>query len=115
MKKVVLVAFNSEFMCFVHILLNALDMEARGFDVKIVIEGAATALIPELTREGNPMYSFYKKVKEKELIHAVCWACATKMQTLWAVEKEGLPLGDEMGGHPSLAAYMEKGYEVITF
>ncbi len=37
------------------------------------------------------------------------------MNTLWAVEKEGLPLGDEMGGHPSMASYMEKGYEVVTF
>ena len=115
MKKVVLVAFNSEFMCFVHVLLNALDMNSRGFDVKIVIEGAATALIPELIKEGNPMAALYKKVKDLELIHAVCWACSTKLQTLWAVEKEGLPLGDEMGGHPSIASYVEQGYEVITF
>ncbi len=55
MKKVVLFAFNAEFMCFVHVLLNALDMDSRGFDVKIVIEGGATALIPELTREGSPL------------------------------------------------------------
>jgi len=114
-KKVVLFAFNAEFMCFVHVLLNALDMDSRGFDVKIVIEGGATALIPELVREGSPMASLYRKVKDRELIHAVCWACATKMNTLWAVENEGLPLGDEMGGHPSMAAYMEQGYEVITF
>ena len=42
MKKVALVVFNGEFMCFVHVLLNALDMKERGYDVKIVIEGAAT-------------------------------------------------------------------------
>jgi hypothetical protein len=114
-KKVVLVAFNSEFMCFVHVLLNALDMESRGLETKIVIEGAATGFIPELVREGNPLHPLYKRVKERQLIHAVCRACATKMQTLEAVDKEGLPLADQMAGHPSLAAYMEQGYEVITF
>jgi hypothetical protein len=28
MKKLALVAFNGEFMCFIHVLLNALDVKA---------------------------------------------------------------------------------------
>jgi hypothetical protein len=39
MKKVVLFAFNGETMCFIHVLLNGLDMKANGYDIKIVIEG----------------------------------------------------------------------------
>jgi hypothetical protein len=31
--RVVLVAFNGESMCFVHVLLNALDMKAKGYEV----------------------------------------------------------------------------------
>jgi hypothetical protein len=41
-KQVLLVAFRGEPMCFVHVLLNALDMKERGYDVKVVIEGTAT-------------------------------------------------------------------------
>ena len=41
MKKIVLFAFNGEFICFMHVLLNALDMNKKGYDVRIVIEGAA--------------------------------------------------------------------------
>jgi hypothetical protein len=115
MKKVVLVAFNGEFMCFVHVLLNALDMKERGHEVKIVIEGAATKVVPELSVEGNPLRGFYQKVKDLGLIDAVCKACSTKMNVLAEVEAEGLPLADEMSGHPSLARYIEEGYEVITF
>ncbi len=115
MKKIVLTAFNGEFMCFVHVLLNALDMKARGYDVKIVVEGAATKVVPELFAEGNPLKGLYRKVKEQGLIDAVCKACSTKMGVLAAVEAEGLPLADEMSGHPSLARYMEAGYEIITF
>ena len=115
MKKLVLVAFNGEFMCFVHVLLNALDMKSRGYDVKIVIEGAATKVISELVVEGNPLKHLYQKVKDRRLIDAVCRACSTKMNVLGAMEAEGLPLADEMSGHPSLARYIDAGYEVITF
>jgi hypothetical protein len=33
MKKVALFAYNGEVMCFVHVLLNALDMREEGFEV----------------------------------------------------------------------------------
>ena len=39
MKKVALFAFNGELMCLMHVLLNAIDMNERGQEVKIVIEG----------------------------------------------------------------------------
>ena len=42
MKKFALFAYNGDFMCFIHVLLNALDMKKRGHEVKLVIEGAAT-------------------------------------------------------------------------
>lgn len=115
MKKMVLVAFNGEPMCFVHVLLNALDMKTRGYDVKIVVEGAATKAIPELAQEGNPLRNLYQKVKEQGLIDAVCKACSMKMNVLDVIEAEGLPIADDMSGHPSLGRYLDAGYEVITF
>ncbi|MFH0824562.1 MAG: DsrE family protein [Pseudomonadota bacterium] len=115
MKKMVLVAFNGELMCFIHVLLNALDMKSLGYDVKIVIEGAAVKLVPELASDGNPMKGLYGKVKSQGLIDAVCWACSTKMNVLAAVEAEGLPISDEMSGHVSIARYMDAGYEIVTF
>ena len=50
MKKVALFAFNGDPMCFIHVLLNALDMHANGVETKIVLEGAATQLITELDK-----------------------------------------------------------------
>lgn len=115
MKQVVLFAFNGEPMCFMHVLLNAIDMNERGYEVKIVIEGSATKLVPELAKEGNPMYRLYEKAKGLDLIDGACKACSNKMGTLEAVKAEGLRLLDEMSGHPSMARYREEGYEVITF
>ncbi len=114
-KKIALVAFNGEAMCFVHVLLNALDMDARGHEVKVIIEGSATKLIPGLAVEGAPFADLYTKVREKGLIDCVCKACAAKMESLEAAEAQGLPICGDMKGHPSLATYIEDGYDVISF
>ena len=63
MKKVALFALNGEFMCFIHVLLNGLDMKENGDEVKIVLEGAATKLIPEIAQKGNPMHHLYLKAR----------------------------------------------------
>jgi len=115
MRKVALFAFNGDFMCFIHVLLNGLDMKAKGMDVKIVIEGSATKLIPDLAKQGNPMASLYTQAKEQGLIHGVCKACSNKMGTLEAAKQEGLKLLEDMSGHPGMARYREQGFEVITF
>lgn len=114
-KRVVLVAFNGEPMCFVHVLLNALDMKGRGHEVKVVIEGSATKLVDSLDDRDKPFGSLYLEVREKGMIDCVCHACATKTGVLAGIEAQGLPLCKEMGGHPSLAKYMEEGYTVMTF
>ena len=115
MSRVALVAFNGEQMCFVHVLLNALDMKNKGFDVRVVIEGSATKLIPDLIKMSNPFNSLYNQVKEQGLIFAVCKACSSKMNVLEAVMAEGLPIADEMSGHHSLANYLKEGYQIITY
>ena len=114
-KKIVLVAFNGEPMCFVHVLLNALDMDAKGYDVKVVIEGSATRLANELNDENKPFGKLYLEVREKGLIDCVCQACAAKMGALEGIEAQGLALCNEMKGHPSMAKYIDQGYDVITF
>ena len=115
MKKVALFAFNGEPMCFMHVLLNALDMSERGYEVKIVIEGSATKLVPELAKADNPMHRLYEKAKGIDLIDGACKACSNKMGTLEAAKGQGLRLLDEMTGHPSIARYQEEGFEVVTF
>ena len=115
MRKIVLFAFNGEPMCFVHVLLNALDMREKGFEVKIVIEGSATKLIPDLMVEGSLLNGPYKKARAENLIDGVCKACAAKMGTVEDAKTMGLALLSDMLGHPAMAKYMKEGYEVITF
>lgn len=111
MDKTVIFAFNGNPMCFVHVLLNALDMDARGREAKIVIEGEAVKLVKEMEESGNPLYM---KAKEKGLIDCICEGCSAKMGVLEFNKTVGIPLSGEMSGHPSMLSYMEKGYAVIT-
>ena len=115
MRKFALFAFNGEMMCFVHVLLNALDMHSKGHEVALVIEGSATKLVPELVKEDNPFSSMYQKVKASGLIAGACKACSNKMGVLEDVETEGLELLADMSGHPGMASYLQQGYEIITF
>ncbi len=115
MKKIAIFAFNGDPMCFVHVLLNALDMNKKGCDVKLVIEGSATKLVPELVKKEAPFSDLYRQVLEVGLIDCVCKACSSKMGVLTEVENQGLPLCAELKGHPSIYRYMDAGFEVLTF
>ena len=113
-EKTVLFAFRGDPMCFIHVLLNALDLYERGREGLIVMEGEAVKLVPVISQADHLLVTLYQKVKALGLIDAVCRACSHKLGVVEAVEKEGLPLTGDMSGHPSMGAYLEKGYEVIT-
>ncbi|MDH5297982.1 MAG: DsrE family protein [Desulfobulbaceae bacterium] len=114
MEKVAIFAFVGEVPCFAHALLNGLEMRKRGWEVKLVIEGAATRLIKELNEPDKPFAPLYAKAREAGFIDCVCRACAKVMGALEAAEAQGLPLCDEMNGHPAMGRYVEAGYRIIT-
>lgn len=113
-EKVVLFAFKGNPVCFTHVLLNALDLHERGLEGLIVIEGEAVKLVPEMSKQGHPLFSLYQKVKALGLITAVCKTCSMSMGVTEAVEAEGLPLKGDMSGHPSMGDFLDQGYQVIT-
>jgi hypothetical protein len=115
MKKVVFVVFNGDPLCFIHVLLNAIDMKDKGYDARIVMEGAATKLIPELSLDQNPLHILWEKVRNSHILDGVCRACSHKMGVLKAAEAQELKLLDDMAGHPGMASYLEEGFEIITF
>ena len=110
MDKVAIFAFNGNPMCFVHVLLNALDMDSKGMETRIIIEGEAVKLVKEM-EAGNPLYT---KAKEKGLIDGICKACSAKLGVLEFNQGVGIPLIGDMSGHPSMASYIDRGYHIIT-
>jgi hypothetical protein len=115
MKKVAMFVFNGDPMCFIHVLLNGLDLSEKGNEVRIIVEGSATKLIPELVKEDHPLHTLYRKALEKDLIVGACKACSAKLGVNQPVEETGLPLLDDMHGHPGMAPYLDGGFEIISF
>ncbi len=115
MTKIALFVFNGDPMCFIHVLLNALEMHAKGDEAKIILEGASVKLVPELVKSSNPLHTLWQKSLEAGLVEGVCKACSSKLGTLDAAREQGLTLLDEMSGHPALSTYRDRGYEVVTF
>ncbi len=115
MKKNALFVFNGNPMCFIHVLLNALDMDEKGDDAKIIIEGESVKLIPELAKNGNPLNGLWVKAIEKKLVAGACLACAKKLEVYDEVVSQGLTLLDDMAGHAGMAAWQVNGYNIVTF
>lgn len=115
MQKYAFFAFRGEIMCFVHVLLNALDINEKGMEVKVVIEGEATKLLPQFYTKGNILYNLYQKAFEKGLIEGICKACSQKFGTYEIALEKGLKVLDDMSNHAGMARFLKEGYQIITF
>lgn len=110
MKKILFYAMREEKMCFVHVLLNALELHESGHEVKIIFEGMSVKLPSILTAEANPLY---QEALDKNIVAGVCRVCSKMMGVLEENEKLGLELLNDMRGHAGMKSYIEDGYEVV--
>ena len=118
-RKLLLVVFGNEPCRRNHAFMYALDLEAKGHQVRILLEGEATRCLAE--REGR-FGELFEQALKRGLIAGACQAasrgCCTgdPARNVEALAKEqGLPLFADMQGHASIAAFVEEGYEVVTF
>lgn len=111
MKKVLLYGMTGEKSCFLHVLLNAVDLHQAGHEVKVIFEGASVALPAKFAGEKNPVYL---KAKEAGLLAGICLACSKTLGVYEANEALGLPFLSEISGHAGIRPYLEAGYEVIS-
>ncbi|BCO10670.1 hypothetical protein GF1_30460 [Desulfolithobacter dissulfuricans] len=114
-KKTIIFAFRGDPMCFVHVLLNGLDLASRGMEGKIIVEGDAVKLIPEMADTKHFLHQLYTRALEADLIVGACRACSTKLGVAEAIEALDVELIGEMSGHPAMSKYMEQGYTIVTF
>lgn len=113
--KTVLFAFRGDPLCFIHVLLNGLDLNQNGQEGLIVLEGESVTLVEKMSAPGHFLSDLYQKARSAGIIHGACKACSAKLKATEAIEKAGIPLIGDMNGHPSMSQFLAKGYEVITF
>lgn len=112
MKKYLFYAMRGQKMCFIHVLLNALELKKAGHEVKIIFEGESVTLPQVLEQDKNPLYL---EAKRLGLIAGVCFACSKQLNVYEFNKELPFPLLDEMKGHAGILPYVSEGYEVLTF
>lgn len=112
--KVAVFGFTGSLPCFSHALLNVLDMNKRGDEAILILEGASVGLLPQLLDPSKPFSSLFKQVVDQGYLDTVCKACASKLGTLDIAKEASLPISGDMSGHPAIKDYIDKGYQIIT-
>jgi hypothetical protein len=112
MEKYLFYVMRGQKMCFVHVLLNALDLAEAGNEVKIILEGESVTLPKTLEEER---FGLYLKAKEKNLFAGVCYACSVQLDVLEFNKGLDYPLIKDMNGHAGMKVYVDNGYHVVTF
>lgn len=115
MEKYIFFAFRGDPLCFIHVLLNSLDMASNGMEGKIILEGEAVQLIAAMAEPDHFLHALYDKAKKRNLFIGACRACSVKLEAADAIKKENIALIGDMAGHPSMSSYIEKGYKILTF
>jgi hypothetical protein len=115
MKKTVFFAFRDNPLCFIHVLLNSLDMAKKGMEGKIVLEGESVTLVPIMAEPGHFLHPLYLQAKNQGLFLGACRACTHKLHMTEAMAREDIPLIGEMSGHPAMSDFIEQDYTLITF
>jgi len=98
-------------------IVNALEfakeISETGGEARIVFDGAGTTWIPKLEDEGHDVHELYLAVKDH--IDGACKFCSKAFGVIKEVSKTDIPLLDDYDQHPSLAGYVNEGYQVVTF
>lgn len=113
MKKIAIVSFNGEMSCFVHALLNVWNYHEKGYEVALIVEGASTARLSDITK--SPQAPLWEKIVQAGLVRSVCKACAAQLGSLEAAQEQGLPIDAALSGHSDLEVFTKQGFEIILF
>lgn len=113
-EKFAIFLFTDEEMCMVHAFLYVKELNEKGIEAKLILEGKATA-VPKLYADGKGLVGkWYSVAKENGWIDCTCKACSAVTGSLEAAEKEGLRICSDLNGHVSMEKYVSQGYRIIV-
>jgi hypothetical protein len=100
----------------VHALLYAMELKENGNEVVLLFDGAGTEWIeewsnPESKDKLAPMYREFAKTGVTEI---VCDFCAGAFEVKKSLTARKIVLTGEFRGHPSVAKWANKGYQIIV-
>ena len=100
----------------VHALLYAAELKEKGYDVVLIFDGAGTEWAEELSNPDSQskLLPIYQSLKKSGVVEVVCDFCAVAFGVKEKLCDRQSPLVSEYKGHPSIAKWIKKGYQLIV-
>jgi len=99
----------------VHALLYSKELKSHGHEVVLVFDGAGTEWVEKWAKADSTdkLANSYKELREMGITQVVCDFCASAFKVKESLQNSEVTLSDEYQGHPSIAEWVDKGYEII--
>jgi len=100
----------------VHALLYSKELKEHGHDVLLVFDGAGTEWVEEWTNSEsqNKLKPMYEELRKTGITQVICDFCANAFQVKENLKTQGQTLTSEYQGHPSIAKWVDQGYQLVV-
>lgn len=100
----------------VHALLYSKELKEHGHEVVLVFDGAGTEWIEEWSKPDttDKLATMYKELEALGITEVICDFCAIAFHAKENLEKQKVKTTAEYQGHPSIAKWADRGYQVIV-
>ena len=98
-----------------HALLYAKELKEHGHEVVLIFDGAGTTWAEEFSNpKSDSVYRpLYEELKQAGAISIVCDYCASAFKVKAQLVERKVALAGEYAGHPSIAKWVDAGYQLI--
>ena len=100
----------------VHALLYTRELKEHGHEVALVFDGAGTEWVAEWTRPDSTdkLAPRYRELSQLGITEIICDFCAGAFQVKDQLKDRKVPLVDEFQGHPSIAKWADRGFQIVV-
>jgi hypothetical protein len=99
-----------------HALLYTRELRQHGHEVTLVFDGAGTEWVAEWSKPDstNRYAPMYRELARQGVTEVICDYCAAAFGVKEPLVQRKLPLAGEFEGHPSIARWANRGYQIIV-
>lgn len=99
-----------------HALLYSHELREHGHEVALLFDGAGTQWAEEWSKPDSTdkLAVMYKELRDAGVTSVICDFCAMAFHVKQSLTENKVPLTTEYKGHPSIAKWVDKGYQIIV-
>ncbi len=99
-----------------HALLYATELRDKGYEVVLIFDGAGTQWAEEFSKpdSDSKLLPHYKAFAGTGVEQIICDYCAGAFGVKENLQERQGPLVSEYKGHPSIAKWVDQGYQLVV-